>query len=207
MLRPSSRLLRLALPPILATSVGCKSDVSTVTDEKGTWALQQFDVTGDGALTNVDELREDGFMVRFDPGRGVVAAANCHGTDDPTVDDPGAADCDISVDGRDWTCHCFAYDFADDLMRWKEFDGAIPELPGEMKGEPFVACSGDAPPSADWPHRMLVTATGKSVMTLQPFPDGLWGTKDMACSQYIFQRVSNMLFDRSPCAAECGITD
>lgn len=208
----ASRLAPLSL--LLLGATACADEPGKLFDEGGVWSLTMFDLTGSSAMQEVAERRQDGFMLKFDPGRGLVAAANClDPRREPSVMDsnPGSAFCSTGEDREDpdnWLCNCFRYRFEEDRMQWLQYDAGStpPSISKDGSLGSYYPCAGAEPPADPTVTGYPMTATDVEdidlTYVLQPLPRDVWAS-DGNCSRYQIQQKAERLFDVSTCEAQC----
>ena len=188
----------------LVTFSSCNGDPDTrLFDETGVWAMTHFSLDG-AMLTEVPANTElDAFLLKFDPNRGVVAAAACaQGSGSAAV---GVSTCRraTTADDRTWLCRCYAYDYDESTMNWTEFaPGDEPPMPG--------GGGGTGGEDANTPITLSEFTEVNNSYQFQPMPDG--GTlhedglfeSDGMTSRYIFLKRAETLFVESGCEEVCG---
>lgn len=188
-------LLPGALCALVVAAGGCKEEEPTkLFEEKGTWALFQYDIDGSG-ITPIDlQERVDKFLINYDPDTAIVSAASCIDSMDRI--DITEALCDIDK----FVCRCFSYTYDESSMVWTELtiDGQPPppqppeESPAVKPGEPY-AIQLEAYPETNGTYRY------------SGLPYGLFSS-DGEISRYVFQVRGDSLFIETGCLEICGAT-
>lgn len=209
------RFSRIAPLTLSLLAFGCADEPSNLFDEDGVWSLTAFDLTGTAPLDQIDERREDGFLLKFDSGRGLVAAANCldprRDPNAPPDSNPGSVFCsngDDRDDPANWACNCFAYRFEGERMQWLPYDAgsAAPTIVADPALGSYFPCAGAEPPAdpATMGNPLLASDVEDVELTqvLQSLPINTWAS-DGTCSRYQIQQKAARLFDVSTCEAQC----
>jgi hypothetical protein len=209
----------------LAATVGCKEDPPTPTlfDEAGAWTLTRYDLEGSGDVMPINNnLRENAFMLLFEPEVKVVTTAACVNPVEGEFT-PANSSCLLAPSDTQWQCRCFAYAFEEDKMLWREFDaGTIPpEVTFEMMadggntppaggtaaggtgdaggtaggGADAGAETGGTPAGADHQISLAEVADIAGSYTFLTLPLDVFGSNG-STSRFIFQTRSPLLFDR-----------
>jgi hypothetical protein len=187
------RTLKRSLPALLCALVvgGCADDEPIpLFEEKGTWALFRYDLDGMGVMPIDVQERVDGFLLNFNPDKGIVAAATC-------IDSMGRTDitqtlCDID----EFVCRCFNYTFEETTMLWTEFEGSSePPVPPE---DSTAAKPGDT-------ISIEVSQFGdtSSTYNYSILPYGLFNS-DGETTKYVFQIRGDDKFAATGCYEVCG---
>jgi hypothetical protein len=168
----------LALSALALTSA-CGGDTApkTLFDENGAWTLVGYDID-QGSFADLDENRQDAFLLSFAKSEHVVTAATCGHEGE---DEPSNSLCNLD-DTSPWACRCFSYAFEDDQMLWHEFPpGSIPPPAPDIDGG-----------GADG-----VMATGTAGETGAPMGDTLITVGEVAdvANSYTFAPLPLDLFD------------
>lgn len=180
-----STLVFSALTLVLGTS--CKEEETKLFDEEGVWALESYALDG-LTFTQIDQVRKNTFLLRFSPGDGVVAAANCFASGSSTS--VNEATCTINKNSAEWECRCYAYEFTDSTMVWQEF------APGETPppvGNPTNNDSGGSDEAGDeggdggGAHQITIEETDSSgTYRYVNLPEGLFDSDGMT-SKHVFR--------------------
>lgn len=110
---------------LLSSSTGCGNDRAEAGafDESGVWRLTYYDLdpTDKTDPEEPQSTARNGFLLKFDPEKRIVAASACGRTKSSShsVED---SNCDVSGSDktRHFECSCFEYTFSGNEMRWKE---------------------------------------------------------------------------------------
>lgn len=167
-------------------------DPGPLFDERGTWAVFEFDLDGSGEQT-VDVTRLDKFLLHYDPDLAIVAAAAC-------LDSMGDSGIDSSLcDLEQFVCRCFDYTFSDTTMVWTEFVPAGNPPPPEPPADSGAPKPGEA-------HALAVeTHPGAMAYRHGPLPYAVFSS-DGLVSSHALQRRGDSLFEPTGCREICGIT-
>lgn len=189
--------------PILA-SAGCKEEPTKLFDEEGAWKLLLFRLEdGDDIGKFGSTLRDDKFMIYFDPKAEVVAAAMCN--DSMGNQSVTQSQCDQTKEMGGYYCRCFTYEFDQAEMTWTEF---VPEgQPAPPEPSEDELGMGVAKP-ADGVRIKLAEYdpdTYNNTYRFQPLPYGVFDSNGVT-SEYVFQAVAPSVFDQGTgCREVCGI--
>lgn len=198
--QPSFRPSVLVLGALgLALTGACKDDPPTpkLFEEEGAWSVIRYDLDGTTGLVDINNAnRRDAFMLSFDSHIRVVTTAACVEREGDTVAD---SSCLLNPSDTFWDCQCFAYDYVNDEMLWREFNpGDIPpDVSLAAADEPGDGTTGGGGGGGD---DTLITLSEipdiNSTYNFRPLPDGVFGS-DGVVSRFIFQKRSPSVFGRA----------
>ncbi len=192
---------------LILSAGACKEDPPTpkLFDEEGAWSVVQYALDG-GELREIDNNnRADAFMLSFDPANRVVTTAACVG---PEGDDPSDSTCLLTPNETEWACSCFAYDFVDQQMLWREFEaGDIPpdvslsdsEMSADQGGGSGSGTGGGGGGDDESKDTLINVAEipdVNSTFNYRPLPLDVFGS-DGETSRFIFQARAPSIFDRA----------
>ncbi|MCX4239498.1 hypothetical protein [Paraliomyxa miuraensis] len=181
----------------------CKDDPPTpkLFQEEGVWSVIKYALEG-GELRDVDNAnRRDAFMLSFDASEKVVTSAACI---ERETDTAANSPCLLTPDTTHWDCRCFAYDFANDEMFWREFNaGDIPpsvslsEANGAGDGG-GTATDGGGGDGGDTDTYIIVAEIMDiaSTYNFRPLPEDLFGS-DGVTSRFVLQKRADSVFARA----------
>lgn len=243
MLRPNlsrhvSAVFSLCLT--LVTASACEDDdVGSTGDEpkklfeeSGVWSLTTLDFGGGNGRQDLGPTAKDAFLINFDPGKHVVAAASC-AADFDGIDHPLKTKCRHEDDGdsRFWNCSCYQYNIGQKSMMWKAIDdpddryasdgedGSEADESGEesdtgnAEGDDIIIEGPKLDPDDDDVTVVQLKNTGTENLKLfAPLPgpgkpgefDGLFRSDGVKSSFEFVHRAAG-IFDESKCAEYCGI--
>lgn len=215
--RTIHRLLPL-LGGLLLASACKEEETPKLFDEAGAWTLTDYNLTGEGAPNEVNAMnRKNAFMLNFDVDAGVVQTAACVDEDMGSTT-PANSPCLLTPTDTEWVCHCFAYAFENDKMKWREFDaGAVPPMvtlddagntpppaadDGGSGDESGGGSGGDggsddgSAPAGDALITVAEVANVSSTYTFLPLPTGIFGSNGTN-SRFIFRAHAPSLYNQS----------
>jgi hypothetical protein len=157
---------------------GTGSDPGMLFGDGGVWTLLSYDF-GEG-LEEVDDARQDAFLLRFESDLPVVTTATCGMEGEDT---PQNSICRLSPGMTSWSCSCFAYALEGDQMQWREFEAGT--TPPDFEFEPEVATD---------TYLAVSGGTVVGLVRLQPLPEGVFGS-DGTSHEFEFAQRAASLFD------------
>ncbi len=175
---------RFAVPAILAlfAIASCAEEDTRLFDETGIWSLESYTLDGT-TLQEIDQSRDNAFLLNFKPSDGVVAAANCYSEGGSTSVE--GSTCKINEAASTWDCHCFAYTYDNDRMVWQEFEpGDVPPAVGPVSEEEGGATE------------IIVSEFGDAARTYQydSLPADLFNS-DGSIARHVFTQKAQSIWD------------